>query len=524
MLSPKRPVADVEAYYNTYDILPLLQDGENAVGVMVSNAYALGNRACGMLKIYYKDGSTQEIATGTDWSMTNSSMITRSNWYSGEDIDANLMIGWDTVGFEEDSTWTPAGKVGDPVYDGMLHIPENSGNMFAKQSFSGDYTIEAGLVITKSIGSIMFGSSNPNPAMWQFDADNGTLRAHRPSGWSGSDIDVIACDGIKANTLMNVKIEIIGTTVNTYIDGALVNTYTIAEGTSAGPVGFRTAINESFDVDYLRVIQNGETVFEDNFDSLNKDHWSITSAAELVPGISGTTIIDETKPVSIYPAVNLDATKPYALNGRLVLPTNSGTFYTHQSFSGDYTIEVAAKTPNVFGLLFGNGSPHGLMAQMSTANGGEVKMHQPGDWATGITSVQMAMNLSSEFVPMKVEVSGNHVKIFVNGTLAQEVDVPEGSTAGPVGLRATIAENFEVDYLRVIQNGETVFEDNFDTINTQAWTIPAQDSSSGFDTTKPYCTDGILTMPTNCGIYYSRQSFSGDYSIELEARSDNVFC
>ena len=523
VLSPKRPVADVEAYYNTYDILPLLQDGENAVGVMVSNAYTLGNRACGMLKIYYQDGSTQEIATGPDWQMTNSSMITRSNWYSGEDIDANLMNGWDTAGFEEDSSWTSATKVGDPVYDGMLHIPESNGNMFAKQSFSGDYTIEAGLIITKSIGSILFGSSSPNPAMWQFDADNGTLRAHRPSGWSAGDIDVIACDGIRLNTLMNVKIDIAGTAVNTYIDGELVNSYTIAEGTSAGPVGFRTAINESFNVDYLRVIQNGETVFEDNFDSLNKDCWSITSSAELVPGISGTTIIDETKPVKIYPVSTIDTSKPYSSNGHLVIPNNSGTFFTHQSFSGDYTIEVAAKTPNVFGLLFGNGSPNPLMAQMATAGGGQVKMHQPSDWSQNITVVQKQMNLSEEFVPMRVEVSGTAVKISVNGELVTTVEVPEGSTSGPIGIRETIDENCEIDYLRVIKNGQTVFEDQFDTINTDSWTIPAQNTAAGFDTTKPYCTDGILTMPTNCGLYYTRQSFSGDYTIELEAKSDNVF-
>ena len=42
-----KAVADVEVYYNTYDILPYLQDGENAVGVMCSNlgAYPMGQRA-----------------------------------------------------------------------------------------------------------------------------------------------------------------------------------------------------------------------------------------------------------------------------------------------------------------------------------------------------------------------------------------------------------------------------------------------------------------------------------------------
>ena len=171
VLSPKRPVSDAETYYNTYDILPYLCDGENAVGVMLSDAYVMGNSTRGMLKIWYKDGTTQVIATGSDWKMTDDSPITRYGWFNGEDVTGGGMSGWDMVDYD-DSAWSAAANTGSPVYDGVYHVGENAGMVYAERTFSGDYTIEVGMEITDSIGSIMFGTGNPNPAMWQFDGVN----------------------------------------------------------------------------------------------------------------------------------------------------------------------------------------------------------------------------------------------------------------------------------------------------------------------------------------------------------------
>ena len=530
VLSPHTPVADAETYYNTYDILPHLQDGANCVGVMLShpNNYLMGNMGAGMLKIYYKDGTTQTIATGSDWQMTNDSPITRYGWSDGEHIQGGKMEGWDKVGYDT-TGWSAAANVGSPVYDGQYHVGKSAGMIYAAPTFSGDYTIEAGLTITQGIGSIMFGKASPNPAMWQFDAVNNTLRVHLPSDWSSSYIIISPCEGIKLGEQIDVKIEIVGTTVKTSIDGKLVNTSSIGAGQSTGRVGVRTASQEDFNVDYLRVVQNGATIFEDNFDTLNRDVWTISAIGELVPAVSGTTVIDEVEPVAIWPDLNnVNTLKPFILDEALVLPTYCGMYYSNQSFSGDYSIEVDVQTDNFFGLLFGNGSSQPHMAQVtyeqSTGIHSKVKFNMRDAWGgSGITTVDHPMNVDDEYVTLRVDVVGTEVTLSVDGEQVLTKTVPAGSTSGKIGFREAAYENAKVDAIRVYQNGAVIFEDDFSTLDTAKWNFPAQDTGSGFDTTKPYCVDGVLYMPINCGTYYTSQSFSGDYTIEMEARTDNVF-
>ena len=57
-----------------------------------------------MVKITYKDGSTQVISTDTTWRACANSEITRESISAGEDVDANLITNWDTPSFIEDET------------------------------------------------------------------------------------------------------------------------------------------------------------------------------------------------------------------------------------------------------------------------------------------------------------------------------------------------------------------------------------------------------------------------------------
>ena len=68
-----------EINYMTYDVTPLIQEGENAVGAQVSNGWWGGAIAHGMygspslgfiakLRLEYEDGTIENIVTGTDWS------------------------------------------------------------------------------------------------------------------------------------------------------------------------------------------------------------------------------------------------------------------------------------------------------------------------------------------------------------------------------------------------------------------------------------------------------------------------
>ena len=171
------------------------------------------------------------------------------------------------------------------VDNGELVVPANSGFLFEKQSFSGDYTIEVTTTVQSKSFGIMFGSGDPNssskrPAMWQFtfDGANG-IKTHMPGNWGTRPI--YNDDSIKLNTPLTMKIEVVGNTVNSYANGKLLNTCTLPDGYSTtGPVGFRSVEGENFKVDSLKVTQNGATVFEDNFDSMDYDKWNYPAPPE----------------------------------------------------------------------------------------------------------------------------------------------------------------------------------------------------------------------------------------------------
>jgi len=65
--NPKKAVSDIVTYYNTFDITDMLVDGANAVGAYVSDNSPLNHQLCGMIRITYKDGTQQTVATGSDW-------------------------------------------------------------------------------------------------------------------------------------------------------------------------------------------------------------------------------------------------------------------------------------------------------------------------------------------------------------------------------------------------------------------------------------------------------------------------
>jgi len=109
------------AQYVTFEITSQLQNGENALGVMLGNGfyYIPGERyrkltgAYGFPKmiakllIEYKDGTTETLISDNSWK-TAESPIYFSSIYGGEDYDANReKTGWDRPQFN-DAGWTAA--------------------------------------------------------------------------------------------------------------------------------------------------------------------------------------------------------------------------------------------------------------------------------------------------------------------------------------------------------------------------------------------------------------------------------
>ena len=111
---------DKSVYYNTYDVTELLQNGENAVGVLLGNGFynVQGGRYRKLqisfgpptllfeLVVNYEDGTHTVIHSDNGWKY-DLSPITFNCIYGGEDYDARgEQKGWNQVGFD-DSDWRP---------------------------------------------------------------------------------------------------------------------------------------------------------------------------------------------------------------------------------------------------------------------------------------------------------------------------------------------------------------------------------------------------------------------------------
>jgi len=119
--------------YNTYDITPLLKQGDNAVGVMLGagwytdfTGYAtawqdqFGTELSLLAKIVltYADGSRDVIVSDESWEAYNGGPITSDSFQNGEDYDARRECdGWSDPSFN-DSSWGTA-TLADPPADSV---------------------------------------------------------------------------------------------------------------------------------------------------------------------------------------------------------------------------------------------------------------------------------------------------------------------------------------------------------------------------------------------------------------------
>ncbi len=119
-LDPMYTRFDRRNLYVSYDVTPQLQDGDNAVGVLLGNGwYNLQSLAvwnfdrapwrnrpafCLDLRITYDDGTKQVISTDDTWK-THTGPVIFNSIYTGEHYDSRLeMPGWNTTHFD-DKDW-----------------------------------------------------------------------------------------------------------------------------------------------------------------------------------------------------------------------------------------------------------------------------------------------------------------------------------------------------------------------------------------------------------------------------------
>lgn len=110
---------DASVSYLTYDVTTLINEGDNALGVVLGNGRYLTMREKGMygfglprllaqLHIEYADGTSTTVVTDGSWKATNKGPITENNEFDGEKYDARLDLGkWSEAKYD-DSSWQNA--------------------------------------------------------------------------------------------------------------------------------------------------------------------------------------------------------------------------------------------------------------------------------------------------------------------------------------------------------------------------------------------------------------------------------
>ncbi len=125
-------------YYVTFDVTSQLQQGTNALGVMLGNGwYAYPGirdfgpmRLWGQLHIVYTDGTTTNIDTDPTWKSTTSP-FTRTEVHGSENYDARLaQVGWNVAGFN-DGGWSNAVATSTP---GGVLVSQNAPPIIVQQT------------------------------------------------------------------------------------------------------------------------------------------------------------------------------------------------------------------------------------------------------------------------------------------------------------------------------------------------------------------------------------------------------
>ncbi|GAA0556633.1 glycoside hydrolase family 78 protein [Chitinophaga japonensis] len=131
VLAPGPTEYNKRVFYNTFDVTDQLQEGSNAIGVILGNGRYFHMRAPGKIRlpqvthygypkmicqvnITYEDGSTASIVSDNSWKVTANGPIVANNEYDGEAYDATKeMPGWSQPGFNA-ATWLPVQLVEKP--------------------------------------------------------------------------------------------------------------------------------------------------------------------------------------------------------------------------------------------------------------------------------------------------------------------------------------------------------------------------------------------------------------------------
>ena len=144
LLKPTLSWYSKRVYVNTYDVTKMLQQGDNAVGIILEagrytslrynaanpnwdgteHVFGFGTpRLLLQLEVTYKDGQKETIVSDETWKITNRGPIRTANEWDGETYDENFDLGnWNQADYD-DSEWLQAELVDAP--EGQLTAQPN---------------------------------------------------------------------------------------------------------------------------------------------------------------------------------------------------------------------------------------------------------------------------------------------------------------------------------------------------------------------------------------------------------------
>ena len=144
LLKPTLSWYSKRVYFNTYDVTKMLQQGDNAVGIILEggrytslrynaanpnwdgsdHVFGFGTpRLLLQLEVTYKNGQKETIVSDETWNITNRGPIRTANEWDGETYDENFDLGdWNTAGYDA-SSWLQAELVEAP--EGQLSAQPN---------------------------------------------------------------------------------------------------------------------------------------------------------------------------------------------------------------------------------------------------------------------------------------------------------------------------------------------------------------------------------------------------------------
>ena len=144
LLKPTLSWYSKRVYFNTYDVTEMLQQGDNAVGIILEggrytslrynavnpnwdgteHVFGFGTpRLLLQLEVTYKDGQKETIVSDETWKITNRGPIRTANEWDGETYDENFDLGdWNQADYD-DSAWLQAELVDAP--EGQLSPQPN---------------------------------------------------------------------------------------------------------------------------------------------------------------------------------------------------------------------------------------------------------------------------------------------------------------------------------------------------------------------------------------------------------------